>query len=275
MGLSSILAAVLLAATVPPSEPCQAIPGWDRVISDKKIRWIVLGEMHGTNEMPEIFADAVCLTSEVRPTIVALELPATDQPLIDAYLKSDSGPEAKQSFLEASIWNSSFKDGRSSEAMFRLFERLHRLHNAGKVRTVIAFAPVRFKELPSSAEYERAMADIIATNTPKGVPALILVGNLHAMQTKVNFGREPYLPMAGHLPQGNTLTFDIVSDGVSSAWACIAPGKCSATTFGRNGDKGERRLVLSNKSNEPYDGQLFLGSSTTASGPQTTTTKSP
>jgi hypothetical protein len=275
MGLSSLLAAALLAANVPATEPCQSITGWDKVVSDKKIRWIVLGEMHGTNEMPEIFGDAVCLTSQVRPTIVALELPETDQPLIDAFLKSDGGADAKRSFLEAGIWNSRFKDGRSSEAMFRLFERLHRLHKVGKVRAVVAFQPARFKKPPSSAEYERAMADIITTNTPKGSRMLVLVGNVHALQTKVSFGPEPYLPMAGHLPSRKTLTFDIEPNGVSSAWACSGMDKCGAMNFGRKGDKGERGVVLTNKSNAPYDGQLFLGSSTTASVPQTTNMKSP
>jgi hypothetical protein len=272
---SSLLAATLVAPTVPISEPCKPIPSWNKVVSDKKIRWIVLGEMHGTNEMPEIFADAVCLTAEVSPTVVALELPATDQPRIDAYLESDGGPKAKQAFFEAYIWNSKVKDGRSSEAVFRLFEQLHRWHKVGKVLAVIAFQPVRLKEPPTSAEYERAMADIIEKNTPKGFRALVLVGNVHAMRTKVDFGPEPYLPMAGHLPRRNTLSLDISSNGVSSAWACGGQGQCGEMTFGRKGDEHARGLILTKKSNEWYDGQLFLGSVTTASVPQTTTIPSP
>lgn len=271
----SVLAATLVAPTVPISEPCKPIPGWKKVVSDKKIRWIVLGEMHGTNEMPEIFADAVCLTAEASPTVVALELPAIDQPRIDAYLESDGGPKAKQAFFEAYIWKSRVKDGRSSEAIFRLFEQLHGLHKAGKVRTVIAFQPVRFKEPPTSAEYDRAMADLIEKNTPKGFRALVLVGNVHAMRTKVDFGPEPYLPMAGHLPRRNTLSLDISSNGVSSAWACRGQGQCGEITFGRKGDEQARGVTLSKKSNERYDGQLFLGTSTTASAPQITTTTLP
>lgn len=271
----SVLAATLVAPTVPISEPRKPIPGWKKVVSDKKIRWIVLGEMHGTNEMPEIFADAVCLTAEASPTVVALELPAIDQPRIDAYLESDGGPKAKQAFFEAYIWKSRVKDGRSSEAIFRLFEQLHGLHKAGKVRTVIAFQPVRFKEPPTSAEYNRAMADLIEKNTPKGFRALVLVGNVHAMRTKVDFGPEPYLPMAGHLPRRNTLSLDISSNGVSSAWACRGQGQCGEITFGRKGDEQARGVTLSKKSNERYDGQLFLGTSTTASAPQITTTTLP
>ena len=272
---SSLLAATLVAPTVSISEPCKPIPGWNKVVSDKKIRWIVLGEMHGTNEMPEIFADAVCLTAEVSPTVVALELPEIDQPRIDAYLESDGGPKAKQAFFEAYIWNSRAKDGRSSEAVFRLFEQLHRWHKVGKVRAVIAFQPVRLKEPSTSAEYERAMADIIEKNTPKEFRALVLVGNVHAMRTKVDFGPEPYLPMAGHLPRRNTLSLDIFSNGVSSAWACRGQGQCGETTFGRKGDEFARGLILNKKSNERYDGQLFLGSVTTASVPQTTAIPSP
>jgi hypothetical protein len=272
---SSLLAATLTIPAVPISEPCKPIPGWNEVVSDKNIRWIVLGEMHGTNEMPEIFADAACLTAEVSPTVVALELPEIDQPRIDAYLESDGGPTAKKAFLEAHIWNSRAKDGRSSEAVFRLFEQLHRWYKVGKVRAVIAFQPVRLKEPSTSAEYERAMADLIEKNTPKGFRALVLVGNVHARRTKVDFGPEPYLAMAGHLPSRNTLSLDISSNGVSSAWACRGPGQCGETTFGRKGDEHARGVVLTKESNEWYDGRVFLGTSTTASAPQSTIVTSP
>lgn len=272
---SSLLAATLVAPNISMEEPCKPIPGWNTITSEKKIRWIVLGEMHGTNEMPEIFADAVCLTAQVSPTVVALELPAIDQPRIDAYLKSDGGPKAKQAFFEAYIWKSRVKDGRSSEAFFRLCEQLRRWHKIGKVRAVIAFQPVRFKESPTSAEYERAMADLIKKNTPKGFRVLALVGNVHAIRTKVDFGPEPYLPMAGHLPSRNTISLDISSNGVSSAWACRGQGQCGDMKFGRKGDEHARGVILNKESNEQYDGQLFLGTSTTASVPQTATANLP
>lgn len=272
---SSLLAATLVAPNISMEEPCKPISDWNTIISEKKIRWIVLGEMHGTNEMPDIFADAVCLTSQVSPTVVALELPAIDQPRIDAYLKSDGGPKAQQAFFEAYIWKSRVKDGRSSEAFFRLCEQLRRWHKIGKVRAVIAFQPVRFKEPPTSAEYERAMADLIEKNTPKGFRVLVLVGNVHAIRTKVDFGPEPYLPMAGHLPRRNTISLDISSNGVSSAWACRGQGQCGEMTFGRKGDEHARGVILNKESNERYDGQLFLGTSTTASVPQTITANLP
>lgn len=272
---SSLLAATLVAPNISMEEPCKPISDWNTIISEKKIRWIVLGEMHGTNEMPEIFADAVCLTAQVSPTVVALELPAIDQPRIDAYLKSDGGPKAQQAFFEAYIWKSRVKDGRSSEAFFRLCEQLRRWHKIGKVRAVIAFQPVRFKEPPTSAEYERAMADLIEKNTPKGFRVLVLVGNVHAIRTKVDFGPEPYLPMAGHLPRRNTISLDISSNGVSSAWACRGQGQCGEMTFGRKGDEHARGVILNKESNERYDGQLFLGTSTTASVPQTITANLP
>lgn len=269
MGLSTILASALLAGTTPVPEPCRAIRGWDEVISGEKIRWIVLGEMHGTNEMPEIFADAVCLTSEVSPTVVALELPTADQPRIDAYLTSDGGLEAKRSLLEAYIWNGRSKDGRSSEAMFRLFERLHLLHKAGKVRAVIAFQQVKFKGPPSKVEYERAMAEVITANTLEGSHTLVLVGNVHARQAEVNFGGETYIPMAGHLPKEKTLTLNIANDG-GLAWACGAPPECGPMTIGRKNGLHKRGVVLATKPGEAYGGQLFIGLATTASPPQAT-----
>lgn len=264
MGLSTIITPLLLAASAPIATDCPAIDGWDQVFENKNRQFIVLGEFHGTNEMPQIFGDAVCLTSKSQPITVALEMPHTDQSLIDAYLASDGGAEAKRDFLQAQIWKNDFKDGRSSEAMFMLFDRLRRLQAEGKIQSVVAFQPTQWL---SNGQYEKSMAERIKRKATRNSKILILVGNVHAMRTKITFGPKPYIPMAGHLPKKSTFTLNIVDDG-GSAWACTGPNKCGVITGRKPTQTNQRGVSISVKGNSPYDGVLFLGSSTTASMPQ-------
>jgi hypothetical protein len=269
-----IIFSLLLAMAVPDPLQCNAIAGWDQVLAKKEMRYLVLGEMHGTNEMPAIFADAVCLTAKKRPTIVAVELPETDQPLINAWLVSDGGSEAKQALLAAPFWNGDFKDGRSSEAMFGLLDRLRLMKSKGQIQALVAFQPVHMKNPWANEAYEKGMAKLITDNTPKGATALVLVGNVHAMRTKFERSTVSYLPMAGHLPARKVLSFDIQNDG-GLAWVCTGQDICGPTQIGKTTGQSQRGVILPSKRSGPYDGQIFLGVGTTASPPQTTNTKSP
>src|SRR5690606_30347352 len=89
--------------------------------------------------IPQTFADAVCLTARERPVVVGLEQPAIDQGLIDAWLVSDGGEAARRAFLAAEMWHGPLTDGRSSQAMFELFDRLRQMHQAGQIRAIVAF----------------------------------------------------------------------------------------------------------------------------------------
>lgn len=268
---------LLLAAASPAEKPhCPPISGWQQVLAKKQARFIVLGEMHGTQEMPAIFADAVCLTAQKRTVVVALELPDTDQPQIDAWLKSDGGDAAKAALLAVPHWNGNFKDGRSSEALFALLERLRLFYAKGIIRSVVAFQPTNFKTAWANEEYEKAMAKRITDATPKGATALVLVGNVHAMRTMWERPTYRYLPMAGHLPTRKTLSLNIQNDG-GFMWACDGPKpeNCGPRANGKQVGLTKREVTLTEKAGATYDGMLFLGTGTTASPPQTSVIKSP
>jgi hypothetical protein len=267
MIIGSAIFSLLLAAAQPnvPHPQCRAIPGWNKIAANKKLQWIIIGELHGTKETPEIFADAVCLTAKSRPVVVAVEHPVRDQPLLDTYIASDGGAAAKLAFLKASIWSNDFKDGRSSEAYFNLFERLRIMHKAGKVHSVIAFQPV-FKANSTAADYEKSMAETLMTKTPKGHATLTLVGNMHAMRGKVPF--PPYYgAMASHLPQPETITLDTVSNG-GEAWNCRSMTKCGASSSPPPPVMFKRGVKLTGDKENLFSGALYLGTVTTASLPQ-------
>ncbi len=266
MGLLFALSPLLLAAGTPAPAECNPIPGYEAVLADPTVRWIVIGEIHGTNEVPEIFADAVCLTARLRPLVVALEQPASDQGAIDEFIASDGGAEARRKFLGAPMWNSSIKDGRSSEAYFNLFERLRQMRADRRVLSVVAFQPTGLTERPTPAGYEKAMADQLIAAAGDGATVIALAGNAHAMRTEVPWG-DRYLAMAGHLPRESALAFNTVFDGGES-WNCAGqPVVCGPSTSPIRGGPHARGVEML-QDDSPYSGVIYLGTPATASPPQ-------
>ena len=67
------VAAAILSQTVmaSPSPPvCMPVSGLLEAMESTKARFVVFGEVHGTSEIPDFFADAVCQLSESRPILV-------------------------------------------------------------------------------------------------------------------------------------------------------------------------------------------------------------
>lgn len=259
---------LLIGSGASAAQECPAIAGWEAVLADDATRWIVLGEMHGNNESPAVFADAVCLTARSRAVVVALELPEDMQTLIDAYLASDGGVDAQEAILAAPFWHDSFKDGRSSAAMFLMIERLHEMYRLSMVQGVVAFQATDFTSRPSQVEYEAALARRVQQAAHGGATVLVLVGNVHARLTEVNFGTT-YLPMAAHLPQGQTITLDIKSLG-GETWACTGqPIACGPIPMRGDGlPLGGPEVRLNEGEGPDYSGALDLGRTISASEPQ-------
>jgi hypothetical protein len=266
MSLLAALSPLVLAAATPVTGQCAPIAGWDQVLGDERSRIVVLGEVHGSNEIPAAFADAVCLTAQSRRVVVAVEQPSVDQAAIDAFMASDGGDGAKNAFLRAQMWNGPMKDGRSSEAYFRLFERLRQMRAAGMIGQVIAFQPFSFSERPTQEQYERAMADLLKAGLQPETTVLALVGNVHAMLARVPW--EPrYMAMAGHLPASEVLTLNVVGGG-GETWVCNrGADDCGPKPAGPPNNR-PRGVELNPPGAEPYSGVFHLGAPTTVSPPQ-------
>ncbi len=251
---------------------CRGIAGISVVAENRLTRWLVVGEAHGTAETPAIFADLVCLVASTgRPIVVAVEQSADDQPAIDAYLASDGRDKARAALLAAKMWHYPMKDGRSSQAHLALFERLRQLKADRKIAGVVAFQPgsASIRE-PTPQAYEQAMADIVRrASTAPDILVVALVGNIHASLAKVDFGTGGYMPMAGLLPQSQTVTLNAVGNG-GGMWACMgdATGKpvCGAheSAMARTEPRG---IQLRGAAPPRYSGTLNLGVRTTASPP--------
>jgi len=82
---------------------CAAIAGADMLLDRSNIRWIVVGEMHGTRETPEIFGDLACLASSSHPVTVAVEQTTVDQAAIDDFIGSSGDAAATSRFLTSRL----------------------------------------------------------------------------------------------------------------------------------------------------------------------------
>lgn len=246
---------------------CSSIPGADSLFRRSHLRWIVVGEVHGTNEAPQIFADLACLAASSEPVVVAVEKAAVEQPAIDEFIASDGSSQAVKRFSASKMWNEPLPDGRSSQSYFRLFQRLRELRAAGRVKSVIAFQP-NFSFRPgeySAAKYENALASSLISRVPQGLRALVLVGSSHAQSTSPSWAKSPYLPMVGYLPADRTVTLEARSAG-GSAWNC-AGDDCGAHAVGSTGE-GPKRSIVMDAPGGLYAGALNLGVRLTASPPQ-------
>ncbi|MCP3135720.1 hypothetical protein LXT23_00005, partial [Pyxidicoccus sp. QH1ED-7-1] len=68
---------------------------------------LLLGEMHGTQEVPRFVAQAACqATVAGTPVTVGLELPLENQTRVDAFLESAGGEDDWLKLMEAPFWRS-------------------------------------------------------------------------------------------------------------------------------------------------------------------------
>lgn len=253
---------LLSSATILARATCAPIPGSERLWSNPRLRFVVVGEMHGTNETPAIFKDLVCSARDVkRLIVVGVEL--RDQAAIDRYLKSTDEENARRELLKQPEWLNG-SDGRTSEAMLQLLRHLRALKRKGAISAVVAFSASRPGD--SAARGEKRMASVLLAASKRTPNALIIVltGNVHACKKRL--AEVPYPLMASFLPSATTTSLFVTGMG-GEAWTCEDDG-CKPHPFGPS--RGLKRGVDLNPALSPlsgYEGVLSTGLHATASPP--------
>jgi hypothetical protein len=258
-----LAALALLAASAAPAA-CIPVEGAASLWAKRETRWVIVGELHGTNEMPDAFTNLVCLAGHSRGAVtVAIEYPADMQPVLDAWLDSDGGDAARTALLAGPFWRSPQQDGRTSIAFLRMLDRLRLMHRAGTVRSVRGF------DMPSDGSDQRdrnaAMADRltkIADTTPGLI--MVLVGDYHAIVRELPSPRGPVRPAAFLLPVDKRVSVDVVGAG-GSMWNCQMQG-CHRYDFGPK-PAGPARIAPDSDPDHRYDAIYTLGKPTTAADP--------
>jgi len=263
---------------------CQLPAGWSE-LAEIDPRFIIFGELHGTNEAPEFVKSVACaLARENHRVLVAFEQPTQDNEALQAAWESDDDFEERL----ATIGYSGRADGTASMAMFRTTTELHRLKRDGLPISVFVFNGFkdeqqynRLAHLPFQGPSEAAKAENIreASTLEPYDYVLILVGNFHAIKTSFSRNGIEFDPMARLLSRyGETVSLNMrYADGTS--WNCsLKPGvdrtaggiSTDDVVCGANPTKGEAMsrpapamaLEQADDAGEalPYDGFFWVGS---------------
>lgn len=254
------IVAALLGAV---ASSCVPVPGANG-LWQANIRWVIVGEIHGTNESPDAFARLVCLAAATgRPVTVALEWPSDDQAGIDAYLASDGNIHDQEGLLSLSLFTNDMQDGRGSVASVRLWETLRTMIQSGRIVGVVASDVVQSN--PEGQDRDATMAQTWMTiRAEKDAIILALVGNIHAMRKPIDIVGRTIRTAASIMPAKRTITVNIQGNG-GKAWNCQDDGCLSHDNGGPR--QPVHGITYSNASDRQWDASYELGVPTTAAAP--------
>ena len=262
----------LVAASVLPSRApaCEPIDLPDRLFEGARV--VLLGDFHGTVEIPRFFSDVVCTALRRVPgLIVALEIPAEEQDRIDRYLASAGSEADRRALLEGAFWIDAYQDGRRSAAMATLLERLRVLRQEGRGlepprRLDVLLLDAR--DVASPLERDRAMAQaILRAVRESGESSLLLAlaGNLHTRTVWGSPWDPNFVPMGHHLvkglPEGSLRSFDVAHLG-GTAWFCTGadPASCGEKPLKGNAEPTPVAVQIHPHVDEKgFSGTYFVG----------------
>ena len=265
LSLLCILAGLCLGCRSVSASTCNPVPGAELLWSMPSLHWLLLGEVHGTNETPDAFIEIACnALSRGKKLTVALERASSEQAALEAILTSPDLVAAKKSLLAQPDWANGM-DGRASEAMLRLLLSLRELHNQYKELSVFAFEAPFEAESPGTRDAAMGKSLLALGRSKPDNLILVLSGNVHAMKTPM-FGTKV---AAMFLPEGQTLSLQVLDRG-GATWITSRNG-CGASPGGAP-DKAPQKpfgIYLDPKLARygTVDGILALGKPVTASPP--------
>lgn len=212
----SFLAAILmgLASSRAPegtevAKPCEQQLPMPTSLLEKNPRFILVGEIHGTDTSPEVFGDIVCALVESRPVLVQFEVPSEFGEAINAFVQTGNEEELEK-VLDSWIFKSESYDGRGSAAFLDLIHRLRKMKEDG-LDVAVAGAQPSWITIEPQYYYELSMAHLWGRNAGENPDAInmILVGNYHAANA-INDRRKS---AAGFLRKEDTVTLAPCSEG--------------------------------------------------------------
>ena len=259
-----MIAALLAAAALAAPAACTPVPGVEALWKDE-IRYVVVGEMHGTAETPAAFADMVCAARDKGSVTVALEFSESMQPMLDAFMAAETEQAARAILAAYPHGPFVHHDGRGSVAILDMLLRLRAMKRETPGLKVVAFAPdsPRVRGF-SQSYYDLDMGHRLATAARKAPDSrmLVLVGNIHAQKKMIESFN--LTPAVMHLPSAEVVSLYVVPQG-GTAWNCGGEA-CGANPLPETYDAAARGVVIQPYGNGAFDGVLALGP-TTASEP--------
>jgi hypothetical protein len=223
---------------------------------------MLLGELHGTREVPRFVALGSCqVASHGTPVSVGLELPVEDLERVRRFIASAGTGQDHALLMESPFWRSPYPDGRGSEAVAQLLEQLRWLHAQGLDVDVFVFD---HPELQGEAR-EAAMARSILTQVQAGPERFFLVvaGNLHPRTQPGVPWDLSYRPM-GYLLARKVpflMALDVAYDN-GTAWMCSVGESLECGERPAKGkDNGDRFFIslFERPSESGFHGVFYVG----------------
>lgn len=225
-------------------------------------RLVVLGEMHGTREIPDLVEHLAEDYSSEGPLLVALEVTRDEHAMLASYMDSlDDVLRAEMRKRAAWDVTPEKNDGRRTEDVLDLISALRSMRAAGRDIAILPYdlAKDSYKD---GEDRDRQMAMHLRRAyeaLPRG-RLLVLTGNVHAMLMKKGSSIEQKLqtPMASYLADLDPYSVNI-SALAGSIWACAS--SCGEMQV-RNGYIKEGPMP--GDSRQPYHFQIVLPQFTVA-----------
>lgn len=251
----------LLAAGLLTAQPACAPVNGSEALWREELHFVAVGELHGTTEAPAAFADLVCLALDKGPVTVALEYPVQMQPTLDAFMAEADADAARAVVLAWPQGPFRHHDGRGSEAMMAMLQRLRVLHQAGGDLKLLASVPdsPRVEGFTQShAELDRAQLWSAAARATPERRMMIFVGSVHAEKAR-RVGSRIGLPAAAHFLPEEVLSLYVATDG-GEAWNCR--DECGVNPVPPLGLDDRRGVVIAPEADGTFDGYLAVGPAT-------------
>ena len=214
---------------------------------------LVLGELHGTREVPAFVGSLVCNAATTSETVLALEIPHTEQVRIDAFLESNGDAQARADLLRGDFWDFPMQDGRRSAAMVSLLDAARRWRKHGAPLSIVAFDSDAPPDVRDAEMGQRLSA--VRQFHPQAL-LVVVTGGVHA-------SREPdaaFVPMAVHFTK-LTAPHQIVALAMKhsggQAWVCT--DKCGPHEAAGKPDAAPPRIVLFERMTGGFDGAFHVG----------------
>lgn len=201
-------------------------------------RLLIVGEIHGGRETPELVAALLADIAQSRPVRLGLEIPVSEKASLRTYLHSSGNTQDRASLLQAPFWKSS--DGRSSNAMLQLIESARVLRSAGRDVDVFPMEPEYGDQVAVAQQggfmhvKEAGMAEAIRQmlqGDSSGPFVVALMGNVHARYGDKGSLAEPSIGPSVTEQLASVKPYVVLPFArQTNAWNCMADG-CAVHTF--------------------------------------------
>jgi hypothetical protein len=290
--LIALIGLAFAACATPPRREvaCAPPPGAEALWRNPETRYLVLGEMHGTVEMPAVAAELTChAAADGAQTLLALELPVSNEPALRQFIAGEIDAAA---MTNGNVFWERGRDGRNSVAMVALLERVRALKAAGLSIDIVAFFPwfqlsdeeagqllARFP-VPEGVDAQRSLHDIrmaariIDESERRGAErTVVLIGNAHAVvEPSPSSSLNPTtgetrsfvrMHTAAAMPRAQTLSLNLTYSG-GTAFSMTRGGAGVSNVPGGESELTVPGVVIAPTpaNGSRYDGRIFIGAIT-------------